>query len=391
MSKRTLDEMSSTPAPSSGSIQKSSTQIQQDEFEESSTIPTKSRRMVRRKKEATPSVEFPNDGPLASGSSIPMSSLSSTTISTSSNTNEKDSFLNIQNNSSSNISSPIPSQNKINGLMFSEKEISGLDQNFGRLFYALNLLYRRGFSDFSVAALNEKCGETGERFTLELLQTIQCIVPELFTLYYNYHQQLCLELKEDFEKKKSVIIGLWKKRLSNPGLIECKTTPTIEKRTLGLENESMTISKQTVSQRENNEQNSNMLPPPPRPQQETKKQSLQEMLQENDRREIEELARQHWLTKKFECDRACETLLLLFTIMKMSKKTKMEINTLVETLKSRYPRAITNPEIMSHLHLFCKHAPSCFSLNTFGTLKVFEMNKNAKFEMAKQSLESGVQ
>lgn len=321
MSKRSLEEMASKT---------STTKSQQaDELEESgtsSTIPTKSRRMVRRKKDINSSSSSLSTLDSKTVSSIPMpsSSLTSTTHPSTTSSDEKESSLTpssstnantinhstttvFQTNPTTTLQNSSSTPHTTRNRKMSEKEISSLDQNFGRLFYAFNLLYRRGFTDFSVAALNEKCGETGERFTLELLQTIQCIVPELFTLYYNYQQQLCLELREDFENRKSVIIGLWKKRLSNPELIDCKKPPVIEKRTLGL-NES-NLSKQIVSQ-----ESTSMLPPPPRQQQqEQKKQTLSEMLKENDRREIEELARQHWLTKKFEIDRACETLLLLFT------------------------------------------------------------------------------
>ena len=178
---------------------------------------------------------------------------------------------------------------------FSKKEKEVLDENFGKLMFTLGTYFHRGFSDFKLSAINELYKNSGEPFGVETLKMIQYIVPELFTIYFNHNQEICVNISNDFEKIKATIVGMWKKRIvtvEKPQSLE----PQIETRALNIA---------TTKPLPKIENSTDKTQQP--------KKSIEEMLKENDRKEQEEFERAKILSKKFEIDRVIETLLIMFT------------------------------------------------------------------------------
>jgi len=179
----------------------------------------------------------------------------------------------------------------------SENDKKTLDQQFGRFIYTVNLLYNRGFSDFTLNALNEKCEEMGEVFTIDTLQCIQSFIPELFVLYFNLSNQLCVEVCNNFDRNKPFLITQWKKRITYG---EAKPKIEIQNRNVPIKVEASLHTK------------AEQLPQGESTKPEMKK-TLEEIFKENDQKELEEQARSAILSKQFEIDRVCETSLIIYT------------------------------------------------------------------------------
>ena len=76
-----------------------------------------------------------------------------------------------------------------------------------------------------------------------------------------------------------------------------------------------------------------------------------------------------------------------YRVFKMSKKSKMDVNTLVQQLILRSPRAVTEQDLRHHIQVLCEKVPIFFNIKQFGSLKVFEMTKDTKINTVKQILE----
>ncbi|KAL9645182.1 hypothetical protein ABK040_002383 [Willaertia magna] len=278
---------------------------------------------------------------------------------------------------------------------FSEEERDELDKLYGNFFFIVNKLNNVDQSDFTINLLNHYASGDGNNnnnnenlqnsiFTIEILQKMQRIAPELFTLFINLFGEVCIKINEDFniQKRKLELSKLYKNRLKTRRYYLKENTEIIDyrKEIKEQQKEKKVTSEKRIEELLNKSEKKRKI---------DKTISLEELLKENDKIEMEEHLRREIDDSKFKLDRICETATIIYSYFKMSKKKfyQIEVPELVSIIQLRYTKDTSQKEIKEHLDFIAQHCSNFCKIITIEKLVLFEMKKDCNLNKWKEQIQ----